>query len=528
MTDYVTPAIPASQLVAATPGVLPAGGNALDMIAVILTQNTRVPIGTIPQFPDADSVLAYFGAGQEASLAAVYFKGFDNSSVKPGLLNFYQYAEAAVSAYLRGGSLSSMSLTTLQAVSGTLSVTIDGTVQSGSVDLATATSFSDAATLIATALSITSPATVTFDSISQSFVFTSGTTGASSTLAYATGTIAATLNLTQATGAVVSPGADAYTPGGAMDSILAATQNWTSFLTTWAPVSSDAEAFATWVNTQNTSGSQGGYIYHFWDSNVLNTESGGPSPTVSFINSGNLSGVNMIYQSANTTLNGEKAAFCAGMIASIDFTERNGFATFAYKSQSGLLADVTDGTIANYLAGSPSAGTYGYGINFYGDYTTANQAFLNWQRGLVSGPFIWMDDLVGQIWLDNACQLALMELMTVVKRLPYNAGSYAQVELALVGDPTNPGPVSQGIINGVVVPGVSLSSTQIAAINAATGFSGGSLGPAALSVQNAGYYLQVSDPGATVRQSRGSPVTKLWYTNGESIQFIDLSATLVM
>ncbi len=88
----VVPAIPASQIVSVTPSVLAAGGNALDLIGIILTQSTRPPYGQILSFPTSGSVAAYFGSStNEAALAAIYFLGFDNSNKKPGSLLFAQY-----------------------------------------------------------------------------------------------------------------------------------------------------------------------------------------------------------------------------------------------------------------------------------------------------------------------------------------------------------------------------------------------------------------------------------------------------
>ncbi len=60
---------------------------------------------------------------------------------------------ASVAAYLRGAAVNGMSIAQLQALSGTLSVVVDGyTFTNASVSLAAATSYSAAATIIQTAL----------------------------------------------------------------------------------------------------------------------------------------------------------------------------------------------------------------------------------------------------------------------------------------------------------------------------------------------------------------------------------------
>lgn len=150
--------IPASFFVDVIPGVIAAGGTQLSLTGLMLTTSTRPPIGTVQSFPNAAGVAAYFGAASaEYAEAQVYFNGFDNSTTKPAALLFAQYPWAApVGAYLRGGSMAAVSLATLQAVSGTVIVTVDGTqYTSSSFNLSAATSFSNAASLIQTALGAT-------------------------------------------------------------------------------------------------------------------------------------------------------------------------------------------------------------------------------------------------------------------------------------------------------------------------------------------------------------------------------------
>ena len=132
------------------PSVLAAGGTGLTLSGLFLTNGNRAPIGTIQSFSSLLSVGNYFGvASAEYAAAAVYYNGFDNSSIKPTTLLFAQYNQVAVPAWIRGGTLSSMTLSQLQALSGTLSVTVNGVVKtSSSINLSSATSFSNAATLM--------------------------------------------------------------------------------------------------------------------------------------------------------------------------------------------------------------------------------------------------------------------------------------------------------------------------------------------------------------------------------------------
>ncbi len=583
MSSFVTPAIPASQLVGVLPSVLPPGGSALDMIGLLLTQSTKVPIGQIATFADfADVGLTFGPTAQETGLATVYFDGPDNATVAPAAMLIAQYPEAAVPAYLRSGVVSGIPLATLQAINSSLTITIDGeSPLTDTVNLSAATSFSNAAQIIAGAMgnlkgptlgtftaslattvmtvtiapagaplavgqsvtgtgiganvyilslgtgtggtgtynlsaSVTTESAetityfqpgVTYDAVLGCFEIYSDTTGALSSVSFGSGAAATSLLLTQALGAVQSPGADAATPAAFWAQVLTITQDFASVMTTWEPSDAEKEQWATAIN-----GSTNGYVYEMWETNVLDTESNGPSAPVNFVNNGNLSGIEMIYQSPTTILNGEKAAYAMGWTASLDFGRRNGRQTAAFKSQAGLLPDVTDGSIAVILAGSPMTASFGFGINFYGKYTTRNQSFNEWQRGLISGPFLWKDSYVNQIQLNNQLQLAIMVGLKAANSVPYNAVSAATIESWIMD------PVNAAVNFGSIVAGVVLSQAQINEVNGLAG-----LAIDAVLFQR-GWYVQVGVAAPQVRRGRTSPPVTLFYVDGGSVQSINLAS----
>ena len=79
--------IPFSQVVSVVPSVLSAGGIAVDLNGLMLTQNAYAPYGTILQFVDAVGVSDYFGAtSTEATLATNYFNSYSISTQLPGTL----------------------------------------------------------------------------------------------------------------------------------------------------------------------------------------------------------------------------------------------------------------------------------------------------------------------------------------------------------------------------------------------------------------------------------------------------------
>ena len=327
--------IPFSQVVQVVPSVLSANGIAVDLNGLVLTQNALTPYGTVLNFSDAAGVQSYFGAGSdEATIASIYFNGYQNGTQLPGSLLMTRYPEVAISGWLRSGSMASVTLGQLQTFTGTLAITIAGVVQtSGTINLSAATSFSSAASIIQSGF--TSPGfTVSFNSTQSAFVFTTIATGATQTVGFAaTGTLATNLRLTQATGAIVSQGADIAAPATFMANILTQNQNWATFMTVWEATITEKEAFAQW---SNSAAPRWLYVCQDSDPNVLvanNTTTFG-----NYLQTNQLIGTCPIY--GNLT----HAAFVCGFAASLNFTRLNGRATLDFKSQSGLVPSVTNST----------------------------------------------------------------------------------------------------------------------------------------------------------------------------------------
>jgi hypothetical protein len=354
------------------------------------------------------------------------------------------------------------------------------------INLSSATSFTNAAALIQTGVqggTPTSAATVTYDSLRGAFVIHSNTVGPSSTMAYVSGSLAAGLNLTLATGAVLSQGAAIDTPAGAVPALVAVTQNWATLTTTWEPSTSDKVAFATAVSAQGQR-----YAYVGWDSDVTPTQGAAPAS----------------FGALTSTLNGriavwggsDKAAFICGATAAIDFTQRNGRITYAYKQQAGLVPEVTNATVATNLLAN--------GYNFYGSYATAAQQFQFLQNGQISGAWLWIDPYVNQIKLNSDLQVAFITLLSQARSIPYVQRGYDQIRAAALG------PINAALDFGSIVAGVTLSTSQYAQVNAAAGLN------IADTIQSQGWYLQILPAAPTTRTTRGSPPMTLWYTDGGS------------
>ena len=483
--------IPASEIVKVNPGVLAAAGAAVDLNGVLLTHTNYVPIGSAVSFTSAAGVSAYFGpTSDEYNAAVIYFNGFTNCTKTPGLLYFAQYPEANVAAYLRSGSLAGMTLDQLKLLSGTLIVTVDGTVTtSTNIVLTAATSFSNAASIISTALG----ETVSYDPIKSAFTIASGTTGASSTISYATGTLAAGLLFTQATGAVLSQGAVAATPSAFMQALTLTTQNWGGFSTMFEPGLADKIAFSAW-----TSGTNKRYAYIGWDSDVNATTSGTTNTWGYALSENAYEGSFPIYAGLS------QAAFELGVMASIDFDRLNGRITFAFKSQAGLSPSVTDATIASNLIAN--------GYNYYGAYATSAESWNFTYPGTVSGTFKWFDSYVNQIWLNANLQLAMITLLQNVNSIPYNQQGYDLVYAACLD------PINAAINFGAIRTGTTLSDAQKAELQMALGID------VSQNIITQGFYLQIVPATAAIRADRTSPSMTLYYADGGAIQKLTLAS----
>lgn len=489
--------IPAKDIVNVVPGVVSPGGTGLDMTGLILTESVRAPVGQVLSFPTARAVSDYFGpTSAEAAAAVVYFNGYIGATSIPAFLLFSAHVLTARAGWIRGGSLG-LTLTELQALTGTLTINFGGTgITSSTINLSSATSFSNAATIIQAAF--TSPAfAVTYDALAGAFLFTSTATGDAATIVYATGSLAAGLRLTEATGAVLSPGSDALTATETMQAVTDQTQNFVSFTHLDELTDNEIVEFATWTGTQNDR-----FLFVAWtDAATAITNSDTTSPAVQ-IAALEVSGTACIW--APTP---DKAVFVLGYAGSINFNRDDGRTVAAFRRGSGLRADVTNQTVANNLLAN--------GYSFYGSYATANDEFTWLYNGTVSGPFAFIDSFINQVWLNNAFQLSLMSLLGAVGQIPYNDDGYEMIASGLTTD------ITHAVDFGAIRSGVVLSEAQKTII---IGLAGSDITDI---IFTRGWELVIQDPGPSVRAVRGSPICTFFYTDGQSVQKINLSSLMV-
>lgn len=562
--------IPVSNIVTVNPNVITSGGNPLALNGVILSKSTLLPINEVKSFDSADSVTMFFGPSDSlTSVAETYFLGFDNSTIKPGTLYMAPYTDVdGRGPWIQSGVFTEDELDSLS-TTGSLRVIVDGINRHSETLTLTASSFSSIANQLQDALSpVTALDTLTISAATDTFSFTTTTniteyvgyciygtgiqsdtiilstsvnsniyTGvcskdfvtisngnanikypkiniswnstlscfrlvntyrsSNSTIHYATGSLSTLLKLTAATGATLSQGSDADTPTSAMNNVKRVTQNWVDFTTLWEPTLVEKKEFATWTNAQNNR-----YMYVAWDTDVNAIVNGNTTCFGAVAKSLAYNGVIAVY---NTV---ELASFVLGTVASIDFGRLNGRITPAFKHQSGFTPTVTDQQISTNLLEN--------GYSFYGSYATANDQFNFFYNGQMAGQWKWLDTFINQVYMNSQFQLALINLLTSVKSIPYNESGYALIRAAMTD------PINSALNFGGIRIGVSLSESQNAQVRNDAGKDVKEY------LESYGYYLQILDPGSLVRGNRGSPIVNFWYTDGSAVQKISVSSTDIL
>lgn len=497
--------IKAGYLVAITPRTISAGASDLETNGMLLTKSALLPSGTPAMaFASAAAVAAFFGdASDEAVFAQQYFTGLTNQQKAPTSLVIGRRIDEDAPAWIRGGAISADLASFKKVTDGAMKITIDGAEKTATaVDLSDATSLSEVIQTIATALT---GCTGSYDSTANTFTLTSSTDGASSTVSYASagddGTdLSAMLCMTQAEGAVLSQGVDAMTEAATLNAICAVTANWAQFTTLWEVTKqAEAEAYAAWADIDDD------YVYVFWSSDQNMESTLTQASTIAKAIQDKYNCVFMIY-----SLDFSTAAFALAYPATIKWDATQGMKVIFGKSASGLSPMVTDEQVATALDD--------LGVSYVGQFATRNDEFIIANRGELTGSMYgFYDTLIGSIWLRSKLQTSIMNGFATVNRAPYNDVGYTMLK-SWCQDP-----ITQAKNAGVIDEGISLSESQKSQILQETGDS-----EAAGDLQSKGYFLQVLDPGASVRAQRGSPVAALYYAYGGSIQKVELPVTAVI
>lgn len=487
----LTQSIPAKRVVQVNPSAISAGGNSYNLNGVIFTTSAIYPTKT---YGSATAITNDLGAISDASKAGtIYFNGTTISTIKPSTLFVVRYNATDISAKIIGASQKSKSLSNLQAIKGTLTVTIDGVSKSGNVDLSTATSWSNAAEIIATALS----ATCTFNSQLQSFIISSSTTGSASSVGYATGTASDALGLSSNGGATIDNDTVVDTPITAFKRLKSYTLNFGGFMLDSTFTIDNVKAFALYNASLNH---DSWFIASVLEPNALianNSNSLG-----SWVSTNNVSDMTLIYGDIT------EAALALGYMASLDFTRQNGRMTLDFRYATGLPARIVDENDAIALESN--------GYTYYGGFATKANRFIFMRNARISGDFLWADSYLCQLRMNGQLQNGILTSLVRNGQFPYTDIGINKILSACQ-------PAIDEMVNfGGIQAGVTLSDDEKQQANTLAGYDVSTL------LFTRGWVLIVTLPDSTVRAQRGSPICTLIYTDGESIQNINLDSVAVL
>lgn len=343
-------------------------------------------------------------------------------------------------------------------------------------------------------------AIVSYASNLNAFTITTGLSGESVSIANCLGDVAQAFYLTAEQGATYSEGADPATYTETMNAAALCGQNWFSFTTMTKTTTAEAIELAQWSNGRYNEGTQ--FLYVMWDDStaMLSTLTQGDTAAGQLMEL-NVNGTAGIYNDVRY------AAFLMGSIASIAWDRANSTLTLAFKSQSGLGANVQDESAAQALENIR--------MNFVGNYASRNDNFILLQHGAMFGQWSWIDSYANSTWLSNELQVQILAGLQAAKRVPYNSVGYALIRSWCTSV------LERALTNGVISVNVNLSQAQKTQLQQEAG----------LDISNElyanGYYLQISDADATVRQARESPNISLWYTDAGAVHRIVMPVTTV-
>lgn len=292
------------------------------------------------------------------------------------------------------------------------------------------------------------------------------------------------------------PGVEGSMSASVLNKIVNISQNFAGFMTAWEPSIAEKQAIATWVSQQSDR-----YWYVAWDTDAQAIVQGTTEAFGVWLQNQNIDGTTAVYQDPLV------AAGCLGWMASLDFSAVNGRRNLFGIGLAGVSATVTDGQTASNLTAN--------GYTFYGLHGNGLGRFTFIRNGAVSGQFLWADSYINQMWINASFQYDLVEMLLQNGNIPYNTQGDAIISASLQDT------INQAKAFGAIRTGVTLTNAQQLAVINSTG-----IASSAGTLQTNGYYLYTSAAStpASTRIARGSPACKFWYTDGESIQSINIAS----
>ncbi len=495
-------------------GVSQIGNRSLG--ALVISINPLVPTGVFLSFTSAAAVGTYFGTGSGEYARAVYYFGFTSKNItKAQVLSFWFWNNDAATSSLIFGTPATYALSSFTSVTtGDFTLTMGGfTDYLTGIDLSGAASLAAVAADIQTKIRAFSgggtawtAATVTYDATRGCFDLTSGSAGAD-TISVTAGTVTDVAGLlgwlpsAAAVPVILSNGTAAQTLTANLNQLITVNNNFGSFClgSSSTVTESNVQAAANW-NYSLTPNVQFLFCWPVSDANAATWQS-------------SIAGVGGHTGTLQSPVTGEFPEMMPmAILAATDYTARNSVQNYMFQ-QSNLTPSVTTDAGANAYDAIL--------INYYGQTQTNGQFLSFYQRGVMSGgqPADPSDINVyaNEMWLKSAMSTAIMNLLLALANVSANNTGRAQLT-AIVQSV-----ITQGLFNGTISVGNTLTTDQILAISNATG------NPNAWQqVQTGGFWVSVNFQTYVVDGvTEYKAVYTLIYTKDDVIRLVDGTDILI-
>jgi hypothetical protein len=387
----------------------------------------------IREYNTIEEVTGDFGTtGPEYSAAVLFF----GQIPQPSLLYIGTWARTATAGRLTGGPLPPVeqllsAWTTV--ANGAFDVIVDGgaVVHITGINLAGVVNLNGVASIIQTQVQISVP-TATFIWNGQQFIMTSGTTGVTSTVGFLTAPttgvdLSAQLHMTAALAERSAQGLAPETPVAALARVDG--RGWYAAMFAASVALTDAQHLA---NSAYIEAAADKHVYGATTAEAITLD-----PT----NSTDLASQAMLADYMRTVLqysitNAYAIASFFGRVLTVNFEGSNTTLTAKFKVQPGVIPELLTGAQASTLANKR--------CNTYVQYNNGTSIV---EEGVMSGRAYW-DEIHGLDWLANRIQNDMWNLLYQSPKVPQtNPGVHMLVNKA-------DGGLSQGVINGLIAPGV--------------------------------------------------------------------------
>lgn len=224
-----------------------------------------------------------------------------------------------------------------------------------------------------------------------------------------------------------------------------------------------------------------------------------------WIKDNNVSDTTLIYGEA------KEAVLALSYMASLDFTRENGRKTLDFVSPNSALAPrITIQEDADALEKS--------GYTYYGAFATGLERFSFIRNGRISGEYAWADSFLVQLRFNARLQHdILVGMKELGGTIPYNERGKTYIRSFCKGS------IAEMRNFGGYQTNIILSDTQKEQVNRLT-----SRFDVASQLYTNGYVLIIEDATPEIRQQRGSFPCTLVYTDGGSVQTINLASMAVL